>query len=294
MITHTPLTVSIGSEVHGADLDRLDAATADAIYELLIERAVLVFRDQELRPAAHVALAESFGPLTPLHPLYDHVEGYPIARIRTDLAHPPESEIWHSDLSCRAQPPFVSVLRAAELPPVGGDTLWADLRAVHDALPDDLRDAVAELQAEHTLEHGFRFLAETGQTDRDDALARTDRAANTAVHPVIVEHPSSGRRVLYVNDSFTTRLLDVDDTTSASLLARLLDLVRHPRFQVRVRWQPGTVVIWDNWATQHFAVGDYFPAHEREVQRITVATDRRSRPFGARPAAVPHAQTVSG
>ncbi len=280
MLASTPLTVTIGSEVHGVDLGHIDTVAADHVYDLLIERAVLVFRDQTLAPSAHVAVAESFGPLSEVHPLYPHVEGYPIARIRTDPAHPPESEVWHSDLSCREAPPFVSVLRAVELPPVGGDTLWADMRAVHDAMPSELRDAVASLHAEHTLEHGFRFLKDFGQTDRQDSLTAAERAKNTSIHPVIAQHPATGRSLLFVNESFTTRLLGVDSDVSAHLLSRLVDFVRNPRFHVRVRWQPGTVVIWDNWATQHFAVGDYFPAFDREVQRITVAGDRRSGPFG--------------
>jgi len=283
-----PLTVTIGAELTGLDVRSLDGPLADRLYELLLDRAVLVLRDQHLTPAAHVALAESFGPLTDRHPLYPHVEGFPITRIVTDAAHPPESEVWHSDLSCRPHPPFVSVLRAAELPPVGGDTLWADLRAVHDALPTDLRAELALLEAEHTLEHGFRFLEAYGQADRSNALARTDRSENAAVHPVIVRHPATGRSIVYVNDSFTTRLLGGDASRSTRLLADLVEMVRNPRFQVRVRWRPGTVVIWDNWATQHFAVGDYFPDHAREVQRVTVAADRRSRPFGGTVEALSH------
>lgn len=279
MLRSTALTCAIGSEVHDVDLNRLDADTSEAIYRLLLDRAVLVFRRQDLSHGAHVALAESFGPLTELHPMYPHVEGYPIARIRTDAAHPPENEVWHSDLSCRANPPFVSVLRAAELPPVGGDTLWADLRAVHDSLTDDLRAELSDAEAEHTLEQGFRFVAGYGQTDRVDALASTKRSDSDrtqAIHPVLKRHPASGRPIVYVNESFTTRVLDVPDERSRSILSELYSAVRNPRFQVRIRWEPGTVVIWDNWATQHFAVGDYFPQHEREVQRVTVASDARS------------------
>ncbi len=278
LITAEPLTVTIGSEVRGVQLADAGDTTLDAIYRLLLDRAVLVFRDQQLAPADHVRVAESFGPLTPLHPMYPHVEGFPIARIRTDAARPPENEVWHSDLSCTPHPPFVSVLRAAELPPIGGDTLWADLRAVHDALPAELAGQLVDRRAEHTLAHGFRFVEAFGQQDRADALARADRATTAAVHPVVVTHPASGRRIVYVNESFTTAIEGDDDGT---LLAELVAMVRNPRFQVRVRWAPGTVVIWDNWATQHFACGDYFPEYEREVQRVTVAADRRSSAFGA-------------
>lgn len=282
MLTADPLTVTLGSELRGIDLNVLDDRVADQLYELVLERGVLVFRDQALKPEAHVALAESFGPRTELHPLYPHVEGLPIARIRTDAAHPPENEVWHSDLSCRPDPPFVSVLRAEFLPPVGGDTLWADLRAVHDALSDERRVELNSLFAEHALEQGFRFVDAFGQNDRADALAeanRIDRAKTVAVHPVLKRHPATGRFVVYVNESFTTHICDIDPARSSSLLSELYSCVRNPRFQVRVRWRPGTVIIWDNWATQHFASGDYYPHHEREVQRVTIASDRRSSSF---------------
>ena len=282
MIDVEPLTMTIGSEVRGIDLNHITPTASDHIYALLMDRGVLVFRDQNLSHGAHVALAESFGPLTELHPLYPHVEGFPIARIRTDAAHPPESEVWHSDLSCRTNPPFVSVLRDALLPPVGGDTLWADLRTVHDSLPETLRDELRGAEAEHTLEQGFRFVESYGQTDRAKSLAAsnaTDRSRNVAIHPVIVSHPATGRPLVYVNESFTTRIINMEPDRSATVLRELYTAVRNPRFQVRIRWRPGTVVIWDNWATQHFASGDFHPFHEREVQRVTVLADSRSRAF---------------
>ena len=110
-------------------------------------------------------------------------------------------------------------------------------------------------------------------------MATTSRAAFVARHPVIVTHPGSGRRLVYVNESFTTRILSVSEPESRGVLGALYEMVRHPRFQMRMRWRPGTVVMWDNWATQHFAVGDFFPHHEREVQRVTVASNARSGPF---------------
>lgn len=278
------MTVRLGSEVHGVDLNALTDRIADRVYELLLERGVLVFRDQTLSHEGHVALAESFGPRSQLHPLYPHVDGFPIARIRTDAAHPPENEVWHSDLSCRRDPPFVSVLRDAVLPPVGGDTLWADLRAVHDSLPEPLRSELSSLSAEHSLAHGFRFVDAFGQNDRVEALAesnRVEQSDNVAIHPVLKRHPATGRYVVYVNESFTTHLVGIDAARSRELLEELFARIHNPRVQVRVRWRPGTVVIWDNWATQHFASGDYFPQHEREVQRVTIASDRRSGSFAA-------------
>ena len=280
MRTHD-ITATIGTRVEGIDVtDGISGDVADALYGLLLTRGVLVLPNQALTPQGHVALAESFGPVGLPHPLYPRVPGHDqINIIRNDENHPPENEVWHSDLSCRVHPPFVSVLRAHTIPPVGGDTLWADMRAVHDSLSPVLREMLGRLSAEHTLEQGFAFLTEFGHADRQESLSRTDPADNRAVHPVIVRHPADGRPIVYVNESFTTRIPGMAPTESRAILGILFDAVRNPRFQMRHRWAPDTVVIWDNWATQHFACGDHYPAF-REVQRVTVSSNARSGEFG--------------
>ena len=277
----TPLTATIGAEVAGVDLDAgVSKGQAEAIYELLLDRAVLVFRDQSPSSAAHLALGEAFGELAPRHPLYPCVDGYEqIMVIRNDERTPPENESWHSDLSFKPGPPFASILHGCVIPPAGGDTLWADMRAVHDALSDPVRGLLASLTAEHSLEYGFSYLRGTDQTERIQALNVSDRRATTTQHPVLKRHPASGRMMVYVNEAFTSHINGVTAPESRALLGALFDLVRHPRFHVRVRWRAGTVVMWDNWATQHFACGDHYP-QVREVRRVTVAANRRSGPFG--------------
>lgn len=279
----SPITMLFGSEVSDIDLCEPSDGELDAIYEALLDRGVLVFRDQSLTSAAHVALGKSFGELADPHPLYPSVDGFPdIIRVRNDENNPPENEVWHSDLSCRAHPPFVSVLRGALIPPVGGDTLWADMRGVHDSLPNALRERLESLTAVHSLAQGFRFLRESEehamQGDRKEALQNTDRSKNSTTHPMVVSHPATGRKLLYVNESFTESILGVSEAESTEILRVLFDAVKNPRHQMRLRWQPGTVVMWDNWTTQHFASGDHYP-QKREVQRVTVATNRRSGPF---------------
>ncbi len=271
-----PITAYIGAEITGVDLNAVNALVADDLYGALMDRGVLVFRDQTLEPEAHLAFAATFGPLSSPHPLYEQVAGFPgINIIRNDAANPPESEVWHSDLSCKPLPPFASVLRGHLIPPVGGDTLWVDMRAVHDSLTPKMRTLLGGLTAEHTLEQGFRFLDDFGQTDRQDMMATTTRENFVARHPVIITHPGSKRRTVYVNESFTTRMLGVSEPESRGLLGALFETVRHPRFQMRMRWRPNTVVMWDNWATQHFASGDHYPRYDREVQRVTIKTDGR-------------------
>ncbi len=281
----SPITMLLGSEVSEVDLCSLSDVDFDEIYEALLDRGVLVFRDQSLTSEAHVALGRSFGSLVDPHPLYPSVEGFPdIIRVRNDENNPPENEVWHSDLSCRPNPPFVSVLRAALIPPVGGDTLWTDMRAVYDSLPVSLREQVDSLSASHSLAQGFRFLRESEehamQDDRKKALNESDHARNSATHPIVVSHPATGRKLLYVNESFTESIVGLSESESTDVLHVLFDAVKNPRHQMRLKWQPGTVVIWDNWTTQHFASGDHYPA-KREVQRVTVASNRRSGAFSA-------------
>jgi len=281
----TPITTTIGSEVSGVDLCAdLTATLGEQIHDALVERAVLVFRDQPIDPQTHLDLAAALGEVGATHPLYPSVTGFPqVNIIPNDAAHPPESEVWHSDLSCKANPPFAAVLRAELIPPVGGDTLWVDMRAACTALPDELRAQVVDRRAFHSLAHGFRFLEGYGHTDRQRSLSTTSDDT-TAEHPVIVRHPVSGREVLYVNESFTERMVGMGDAAGAAVLERLFALARQPRFQMRLRWRRNTVVIWDNWATQHFASGDHYPMYDREMQRVTVASSRRGGLFSNQPA----------
>lgn len=271
-----PLTRHLGAEVRGVNLNRdLNDDLAEAIYSAFLERGVLVFPEQHLSPETHLAMGQMLGPLAPRHPLYPKVAGYEdIIIIRNDENTPPEADIWHSDLSCHANPPYASILQAIKIPPVGGDTLWCDMAAVHDALSPAMQGFLATLHAEHDLRKGFGFLQDGAQAERLNALQGENIQANQAVHPLIWHHPSSGRPVLYVNASFTTRIVDLLPAEGAQLLSYLTRLASNPSHQMRVRWQPGTVVMWDNWRTQHFATGDHYPAY-REMQRVTVADDRR-------------------
>ena len=271
-----PITTTLGSEVFDIDLASEIDSLGEQIHDALVERGVLVFRDQALPPSVHLRLAAALGELGVPHPLYPAVDGSPqINIIRNDAANPPEAEFWHSDLTCKPNPPFASILRGVRIPPVGGDTLWADMRAACAALPPALRARIEGLSARNTLSHGFRFLSGFGQTDRQDRLG-TERADTVAEHPVIIRHPVSGAEVLFVNESFSERILGMDEQESAAVLEALFAFARHPRFQMRLRWRPGTVAVWDNWSTQHFASGDHYPMHEREMHRVTVASSRRA------------------
>jgi len=271
-----PLTRHLGAEVHDVDLNREPQAEfAESLHRALLQYGVLVFPGQALQPAAHVALGRMLGPLARAHPMYPKVAGFEdIIIIRNDAQTPPENTVWHSDLSCYALPPFASVLHGVEIPVTGGDTLWCDMAAVHDHLSPAMQTFLAGLRAEHDLRQGFGFLQDGSQVERLEALRQADRDSNRALHPVVWRHPSSDRPLLYVNTSFTRRIVDLSPAESDTLLGYLVGLANRPDYQLRLRWQPGTVAIWDNWRTQHFACGDHYPAY-REMQRVTVADDGR-------------------
>lgn len=276
----TPITASFGVEIDGIDLGKgLSADQAADLYEIMMDRAVLLFRDQPLTSEAHLALGDAFGPLAPKHPLYPTPDGFEnIMIIRNDAKNPPESEKWHTDISCDANPPFVSLLLSKIIPDAGGDTLFCDMRAVHDALSEPVRALLAGLMAEHRMDKGFDYLREMGHHDRADMLM-TDAIRNRNTdHPVIKHHPSSGRPFIYVNQAFTTRILGLTKSESTALLNVIYDLIHQPRHQLRIRWKPDMLAVWDNWSTQHMATGDHFPK-EREMRRVTVIADKRSRPF---------------
>ena len=281
-----PITTTLGSEVTDIDLANDIESSGERIHDALVERGVLVFRDQAVPPDVHLRLAAALGELGVPHPLYPTVAGSPqINIIRNDAANPPEAEFWHSDLTCRPDPPFASVLRAVRVPPVGGDTLWVDMRAACAALPPTLRERVEGRCSRNTLSHAFRFLSDFDQTDRQDRLG-TERDDTVAEHPVIIRHPVSNAEVVFVNESFSERIVGMDEPESSALLEELFAYARHPRFQMRLRWRPDTVVVWDNWSTQHFASGDHYPMHEREMHRVTVASSRRAGLFSGTPLAV--------
>lgn len=268
------LTPNIGANVHGIDLNHpLSQAAANQLYDGLIEHLVLFFPGQDVTPAAHEALAASFGPLGPPHPLYPHLPGHvPIMILEYDAERRPDSDVWHSDVTFKQNPPFASVLRSKIVPPHGGDTLWASMYAAYDALSESMQRFLDGLEASHDIFTGFSYL-EDG-SEQHEMLQKLDRKAHTARHPVVLRHPASGRKALYVNSCFTSHIVGLKPAESRALLDMLYRHVMNPEFQVRLRWQPNTIAIWDNRSTQHFAVGDYYPAH-RLMHRITVTEDVR-------------------
>ena len=278
MRTHTlevtPYTATIGAEVRGVQLATApdDPDTMRAIEQALHDHLVLFFRDQELTPEQHVRFAGCFGPFEH-HAFAKHHPEHPDMTVLDQTT--PERDganSWHTDSSFMEQPALGSVLRAVQLPPLGGDTCWASMYAAFDALSPRLQTYLDGLTALHDIIVPLEKAIAGGHSVSAD-LEAVRRAWPPVAHPVVRRHPVTGRRALYVNNNFTTRILGVPKEESDLLLPWLLQHVQRPDFQVRFRWAPGSVVMWDNRFTQHYAVPDY-SGHRRIMHRVTLTGER--------------------
>ncbi len=278
-----PLTCTLGAELHDVDLGAVarDDALFAELRALLLRHKVLFFRDQHLTRPEHVALARRFGDLED-HPVAASDPDHPgLVRIYKDLDSPAEhyENAFHCDATWRVNPPMGAVLHCLETPPVGGDTIWVDMVAAHERLPEEIKHRIAGLRARHSIEASFGAAMPIAQRH-----ALHDRFPD-AEHPVVRTHPETGEKVLFVN-AFTTHFVNYhapenvrfgsDYAPGASaLLTYLITQAAVPEFQVRWRWTPGSVAIWDNRCTQHYAVQDYWPA-VRRMERAGIVGDRPS------------------
>ncbi|MCB9549348.1 MAG: TauD/TfdA family dioxygenase [Myxococcales bacterium] len=267
-----PLAGALGAEVRGLFLgDALDDATLAALRAGLAEHQVLVFRGQAITPEQQRAFAARFGVLQP-HPAYPTPPGVPEVSILEHTAEKPSLiEAWHTDMTFMERPPLGSILRGCVLPARGGDTLWASQYAAYEALSAPMRAFLDGLQAEHDFSYGFKeSLALPGGRER---LAAAVAANPPRVHPVVRTHPESGRKALFVNPLFTTRILGLTAAESAALLAFLYAHAVADERTFRLTWAPDTVAFWDNRCTLHKPVNDHGLQH-RLMQRVVIEGDR--------------------
>lgn len=272
MLQLTAMTNAIGAEVGGIDLQK---PVTDELYQAvrlaLVEHEVLFFRDQIIEPVHQKRLAACFGKLQ-THPVYNTLEGFPeISILESTPEKPTKIELWHSDMTFRAHPPMATLLLARVVPAQGGDTLWASMTAAYNALSSAIKTLLEPLQAVHDFRHGFKeSLAEPGgETHLQSAVA-----ANPPVrHPVIQTHPESNRKLIFVNELFTTHILGLTPRESRFLLDFLFEHIRTPEFSCRFQWRVNSAALWDNRSTQHKPVNDYFSAHRR-MERIAIDGDK--------------------
>ncbi|MEU1949640.1 TauD/TfdA family dioxygenase [Streptomyces sp. NPDC020125] len=263
-----PLGRVIGAEIRGLDLSRpLEPALREELNRALLEWKVLFFRGQHLTPERQRGFARHWGELE-TNPLLAAGTSEDVVRFdKGSGATPTFENIWHTDVTFRTRPALGAVLQLREVPPVGGDTLWADMAAAYDNLPAEVKDRIDGATAVHDFIPGFARFYEP------ERLAPFQEMFPPVEHPVVRTHPETGRRMLFVNTSFTTRITGMERAESDRLLSFLCRQAHVPEYQVRFHWQPGDIAFWDNRATQHYAVNDYAP-HRRVAERVAIEGDQ--------------------
>ncbi len=270
-ITITPKSPTIGAEIGGVDLSTpLSDDAIATVRTALLDYKVLFFRDQDITTEQHLAFGRRFGELE-VHPFAVNKPGYPeVLAITHDADHPGRENQWHSDVTWRLQPSLGSILRLIEGPAVGGDTLFADMYAAYDGLPQRIKQRVDGRVARHDFAHFRALMRHRGASDEE--IAEMEVTYPNPEHPVIRTHPETGRKGIYVNNAFTQEIVGLDAEESAELLTILYAQATHPEYQVRFTWEPNSIAFWDNRACQHYAVSDYWP-NVRQVERVTIVGD---------------------
>jgi taurine dioxygenase len=262
-----------GTVVHGIDLTTLpDTKERDLLYDLLVSRKVIFFRDQPITPEQHIEFSRLFGGIE-VHPFADNLPDHPeVLVLHADEEHPPiGTDVWHSDVTWRPEPSLGSVLLARQVPSTGGDTCWANMEAAYDCLDEETRDFLDGRYAVHDS-HLFRAgMKARGASDEEVERYKLEHPA--VRHPVVRTHPDSGRKSLYVNALFTVEIEGMEKDESSALLARLCATASRLEHQCRFRWAPNSIAFWDNRAAQHYAVADYWP-EPRHMERVTIIGDK--------------------
>jgi len=261
-----PLTPFIGAEITGVDLRSVTEQQVAEIRAALLTHQVVFFRDQTLTQQEHIYFARQFGELE-IHPATPQGQDNPEV---LHIAHGPDSKgrenMWHSDVTWREKPSLGSILKAVEVPAVGGDTLFANMVEAYERLSDSLKDKIAGKIAVHDIARVF-----AGRLNKTTEELR--ETYPVMEHPIVRTHPETGANVLYVNNAFTSHIKDMDEDEGRELLQALYRTASNPELQCRFRWKVGSLAFWDNRACQHFASSDYFP-QVRKMERVTIAGDR--------------------
>ena len=261
-ITVSPLTPHIGAEIGNIDL-RLPLTNVQVhdLHEALMAHSVIFFRDQPIDIPTQIALGTRFGRLHHHTGMGAYSRDFPeVTQIYADEnSDHVNGEEWHTDLSCDPVPPMGSILHIHTLPPSGGDTVFASMYAVFEALSAPMKKYLENLTATHDGTFAFSKYG-------------SDRKFPRSVHPIVVRHPVTARKLLFVNKGFTTHINELPADESAAVLAYLYAHIAKPEFQCRFRWRAHSIAFWDNRCTQHIAIWDYFP-NKREGFRIQIDAD---------------------
>jgi len=271
----TPMTGSFGADIRGVDLSQpLDAATAVAIEAAFAEHMVLAFRDQNLTIDQLEAFALQLGEFggTPfITPVDDHPNVLAVVR-EADEAGALFGGSWHSDWSFQAAPPSATILYGHQVPPAGGDTVFTNQYLAYETLSSGMKRMLDGVRAVHSAQRSYGPQGVFGQPDPRAAMhiQGGEEALATQSHPIVRTHPVTGRKLLFVNDVYTIGIEDMSGPESKALLGFLLEHSKQVSFLCRVRWEQGTLTMWDNRCVQHHAINDY-PGQRREMYRVTLA-----------------------
>ncbi|MCA9130474.1 MAG: TauD/TfdA family dioxygenase, partial [Planctomycetales bacterium] len=267
---------SLGAEITGVDLSAaLSDETIAEIRQALLDHLVIFFRDQRLSPEQQIAFAKRFGSLEE-HDFVEGMEDYPeIIRVvrEADETTMNFGGAWHSDVTHQQSPAMGSVLYAVDVPPFGGDTLFSNQYLAYETLSPGMQRMLEGLTAIHSARGPFAPEGRSKDNWKNMRVKTSEKAYEETEHPVIRTHPETGRKMLFVNRTFTIRFKDMTEQESAPLLEYLFRHASHERFTCRFRWTKGAVAFWDNRAVLHYALNDY-TGYRREMYRVAISGDR--------------------
>ena len=272
-LTVTPISSALGAQIDGVDLTQpLSLEQRDAIEQALLQHQVVFFKNQVITPQQQARFAANFGDLH-IHPIYPNVPEQPeVLVLDTAVTDVRDNAVWHTDVTFLPTPALGAVLSAKQLPAFGGDTLWASGIAAFEGLSKPLQVLLDGLTATHDFTKSFP-LERFGSTPEDLARWEQTRKNNPPLsHPVVRTHPVSGRKSLFVNEGFTTKINELSEAESDAILKLLFAHATRPEYTIRWRWQENDVAFWDNRVTQHYAVDDYRP-NRRVMHRATILGD---------------------
>ena len=270
-----PVSGVLGAEVRGLDLAAdLDDGTVADLRDAFCEHQVLFFRDQDLSPSAQIAFGRRFGDLGS-HPYVEANAEHPEI---IDVVTEPDDRVnfgggWHTDVTFLAEPDLGSILYGVEIPPAGGDTLFASQLAAYEALSDTMKGLLDGLIGIHSAGPQYGGAGYSTQSTAMTTKGVDDAAVSRVEHPVVITHPETGRKGLYVNPAFTIGIKGMHRAESQALLRFLYRHATAEAMTCRFQWRPGSVAMWDNRSVQHYALHDY-KGHRRRMRRITIRGQR--------------------
>ena len=272
------LTPKLGAEIIGDNLfEKLSSNVFDEIYNCLIENKVIFFRHQKISNDQLIKFAKNFGNIEPPHPVYPHVDNYPeIVLLENNEKRPPDTDVWHTDVTFKSNPPFASILYSKIIPESGGDTLWSCLSLIYDALPKDIKKYLESLNAVHDMGDFRNTFVNNESIGTASKLNEGFKKFGNSIHPVIKTHPITKKKFIYINPGFTNHIVGLNSTDSNNILNYLFTFMNKPEFQIRFKWTENTIAMWDNRCTMHYANADYMPQN-RKMHRVTLLNDYREK-----------------